>query len=121
MMDLIGQSRVVLGMGGVGHGDTIRCLKGRDFEIPMCGAVYLTGYNPELTDHFAIGREILCYSNPIDCAEVLHWLLHRPSEAGSIRLAARARCKRDHTWRKRFADLLGLLHLPLPLNYLPSG
>ncbi|MBK9519330.1 MAG: glycosyltransferase family 1 protein [Anaeromyxobacter sp.] len=112
MVDLYGRAKVVLGMGGVGHTDRIKHLKGRDFEVPMCGAVYLTSFNPELADHYAIGSEILCYASVEECAEVLAWVLHRPGEQERIRAAARARSLRDHTWVKRIVDLTAQLRGP---------
>jgi hypothetical protein len=109
MIELIARARVVLGMGGVGQTDRIKHLKGRDFEVPMCGAVYLTSFNPELTDHFDIGREILCYSSEVECAETLAYVLRRPALAESIRRAARARCVADHTWTARLERLIRIL------------
>jgi len=112
LLRLYSRARVVLGMGGVGHTDEVKHLKGRDFEAPMSGAAYLTSYNPELADHFEIGREILCYASPAECADVLAWGLHRPNWLASVGVAGRARCLRDHTWDRRVADLLALLGRP---------
>jgi len=103
---LINRAKVVLGMGGVGHTEQFKHLKGRDFEIPMCGAVYLTSYNPEITDHFVVGEEILCFSSYVECADLLHFILRRPHDMERIRDAARNRSMRDHTWEKRINELL---------------
>jgi spore maturation protein CgeB len=107
-IELIGRSKVVLGVGNVSQMPGVMHLKGRDFEVPMCGAVYLTSFNPELADHFTVGRELLCYSSLQNCAEVLGWVLARPAEQQAIREAALARSLRDHTWEKRLQDLLAL-------------
>jgi spore maturation protein CgeB len=109
LVRLYSRARVVLGMGGIGHTDEVKHLKGRDFEVPMSGAAYLTSFNPELTDHFDVGREILCYASPSECADVLAWALHRPALLAEIGAAGRARCLRDHTWDRRVADLLHLM------------
>ena len=66
---LFNRAKVVLGVGGVGHMRSVAHLKGRDFEVPMCGALYLTSFNSELADFYVIGREILCYSSLEDCAD----------------------------------------------------
>jgi hypothetical protein len=108
-VELYSRAHVVLGMGGVGHMQGVKHLKGRDFEVPMCGALYLTSYNPELTDFFEIGREILCYASFEECADLLHWLLRHPADAQAIRRAALARSLRDHTWEHRFNTLFSLL------------
>ncbi len=96
-------------MGGVGQTDQIKHLKGRDFEVPMSGAVYLTGFNPELADYFDIGREVLCYGSRADCAESLSWILARPQLAEDIRTRARRRALAEHTWERRLGALLSLL------------
>ena len=99
---LISRAQVVLGCGDVGFMTGVRHLKGRDIETPMCGALYLTSYNPELTDHFVISDEILCYSSRQECADLLHWITRQPEKAEAIRRAARAACLERHTWQHRF-------------------
>jgi hypothetical protein len=108
-VELFSRARVVLGVGQVGQMPQLQHLKGRDFEVPMCGALYLTSYNPELADWFDIGREVLCYSSLENCAETLHWILRRPDQQQAIRDAALARSLRQHTWEHRLRQMLGLL------------
>lgn len=105
-VELINRSKVVLGIGGVGHLDGVQHLKGRDFEVPMCGAVYLTTYNPELSDWYSIGKDILCYSSPQNCAESLDWLLRAPDTQARIREAAVFCALKNHTWERRLSRLL---------------
>ena len=105
---LYSRAKVVLGVGGVQSMSSVQHLKGRDFEVPMCGALYLTSYNPELADHYEIGKEILCYSSAENCAEILHWILRRPGEQERIRQAALNRTLKDHTWEKRLSDMFAL-------------
>ena len=102
------RARLVLGMGGVGHTDKVKHLKGRDFEVPMCGAAYLTSFNPELADFFTVGSEILCYGSPQECADVARWGLARPARLIGIGAAARRRCT-EHTWDRRLEQMLRLL------------
>lgn len=108
-VELINRAKVVLGIGGVGYLDGVQHLKGRDFEVPMCGAVYLTTYNPELADWFEIGREILCYSSPQNCVEVLRWILADSEKQQRIRAAALLRCLNEHTWEHRIRAMLEAL------------
>lgn len=109
MIDLVGRADIVLGVGGVGAGDGIRCLKGRDFEMPMAGALYLTGFNPELAEFFEIGNEVLCYHEESDLLETIAWLRCRARLKEGIRLAARRRAERDHTWGRRIEDLFQMV------------
>jgi len=85
MVKLYSRSKINLGFGGVeGHPDTF-CLKGRDFEIPMSGGLYLTEDHPELSNAFRIGEEILTYSGMEDLnGKILYYLQH-PLEMDAIR------------------------------------
>lgn len=102
---LINRARIVLGVGTVGHSENVFHLKGRDFEVPMCGAAYVTGFHPELANWFDIGSEILCYSSPLTCAEQLIMLLRDERRLEAIRQAALTRSLRQHTWEARFRAL----------------
>lgn len=113
MLELYARSKVILGMGGVGPTEEIKHLKGRDFEVPMAGGLYLTSFNPELTDAYVIGSEILCYSSFPECADTVRWILRRPDLAEAIRRAARARCVAEHTWDHRVRAFLNLLGVKL--------
>ena len=113
-IELFSRSKINLGIGGIAYSDRITCIKGRDFEVPAAGGVYLTTYDPELAGMFDIGREILCYRNEIDCADQIRYYLERDDERRLIGEAARERCLRDHTWEKRLSHLLewlGILKL----------
>jgi hypothetical protein len=112
MIELYNRAQIVLGIGSVGHMSAIKHLKGRDFEVPMCGSLYLTSYNPELTDHFDIGKEILCYSSLEECIELIHWALRNQKVAESIRVAALNRSLLEHTWEIRIKSILTLF----PIN-----
>jgi len=108
-VELFSTSMAVLGLGDVGALAEVKHVKGRDFEVPMCGGLYITTFNPELTDLFEIGKEILCYNSFEECAELLHWVRRHPQEADDIRQAGLYRSLRDHTWEARFAKILSIL------------
>jgi hypothetical protein len=103
------RSRVNLGFGGVaGHEDTY-CLKGRDFEVPMSGGLYLTEEHEELSRFYEVGKELVAYRGIEDLIAKIRWLLANPGEAEAIRAAGRARALREHTWEMRFSKVLGIL------------
>lgn len=111
MVRLYSRSRINLGFGGVeGHRDTF-CLKGRDFEIPMSGGLYLTEDHPELHRAFLPGKEILTYTGVDDLEQKIRYYLERPEEAQAIRQKGRERALRDHTWEARFARVMNLFGL----------
>jgi hypothetical protein len=106
MNGVYARSRINLGCGGVGFSHKLLCLKGRDFEVPMSGAVYLTQDNPELALVFDVGGEILTYQDLDHCARLIRDILGDPERAAKIRRAARSRCLRDHTYEARWATVL---------------
>jgi len=103
MREIYAKSRINLGCGGIGYSSNLVCLKGRDFEVPMSGALYLTQHNPELSLVFDVGREIVTYRDPADCARIIKELLNDRNRAASIRKAARERSIRDHTYEARWS------------------
>ena len=103
------RSKINLGFGGVlGHKATY-CLKGRDFEIPMSGGLYLTEHHEELLPFYDVGSEIVTYTRFNDLLEKINWLLSEPHQAETIRRAGQARALREHTWEMRFDRVFRLL------------
>jgi len=109
MVKIYSRSRINLGFAGIGYSDRLMCLKGRDFEVPMSGGLYLTQHNPELELVYEIGKEIVTYRDVKDCASKIQELLRQPEHAEAIRQAGRARCLRDHTYEARWTKVLTLV------------
>jgi hypothetical protein len=109
MVRMYSRSRINLGFGGIeGHRDTF-CLKGRDFEIPMSGGLYLTEDHPELHYAFRPGEEILTYTGIDDLEEKIRYYLANADKADVIRKAGRRRALKDHSWEVRFNHIFRLL------------
>jgi len=103
------RSRINLGFGGVlGHKETY-CLKGRDFEVPMSGGLYLTEHHDELLPFYEVGREIVTYTGFDDLLDKIRWLLAEPEQAEAIRRAGRERALLEHTWEMRFDRVFRVL------------
>jgi spore maturation protein CgeB len=114
MVKLYSRSRINLGFGGVeGHPETF-CLKGRDFEIPMSGGLYLTEDHPELHRFFKVGEEILTYSGTQDLIQKIRRYLAHPEEAEAIRKKGYERSLKEHTWENRFSKVFHLLGILQP-------
>jgi hypothetical protein len=109
MIEVYSRSRICLGFSGVGYSMREFCLKGRDIEVPMAGTVYLTPRQPDLSLVFDVGTEVLAFDGLDDCVRQIRELLDQPERCERIRQAARERGLRDHTWAKRFDDLVSLL------------
>lgn len=105
MGDLFRRSKINLGLGGVSYSNNLVCLKGRDFEVPMAGGLYLTTFNPELAEWFDIGKEILCYRTIDECVELIRYYLTHPIEADLVRQATKSRALRDHKWEDRYRKI----------------
>jgi spore maturation protein CgeB len=111
MVKLYSRSKINLGFGGVaGHKDTF-CLKGRDFEIPMSGGLYLTEDHPELASFFEPGKEIITYTGIDDLVRKIKYYLANPAEAEEIRKRGYERSLREHTWELRFEKIFRLFCL----------
>ncbi len=106
---LFSQSKIVLGVGTIGHCRNFFSLKMRDFDGPMSGSLYLTHDNPDLDTLFANGREIVTYRTIDECVEKAIYFLKHGDERESIAAAGRARGLREHTWDQRFSNLFSRL------------
>lgn len=104
-------SRINLGFAGIGHSRRLMCLKGRDFEVPMSGGLYLTQDNPELRLVYDVGREIVTYKDELDCAQKIQSLLADERKAANIRRAGLERARRDHTYEARWGHVFRLAGL----------
>jgi len=108
MVRIFSRSRIILGFAGVGHSRKLMCLKGRDFEVPMSGGLYLTQHNPELALVYRIGKEIVTYRDETDCADRIKFLLTNPRIVEEIRAAGRLRCITEHTYEARWGKVFSL-------------
>jgi spore maturation protein CgeB len=77
----------------------------------MSGALYVTGYMPELETMFEPDREVVAYRNQDELLAKVTRLLREPAEAAAIRVAGRKRALADHTPHVRFQKLFAELGL----------
>lgn len=104
-MDIYRRSIITLGFGFLGRSKKVS-MKGRDFEVPMTGACYVTTWEPSLTVCFKENEEIVFYRNKKDLYEKVKWLKNNPDIAVQIGKAGRDRALREHQWRMRWKQLL---------------
>lgn len=120
MVKMYSRSKINLGFGGIaGYKDTY-CLKGRDFEIPMSGGLYLTQNQPELEKCYILGEEVVTYTGFNELVTKVRFLLANPKKAEDIRKRGFERSRREHSWEKRFEkifDLMGLIDEKPQLDY----
>jgi spore maturation protein CgeB len=103
------QSKIILGIGTIGHSPDFYTLKIRDFDATMAGSCYLTHPNPDLSLLFEVGKELVTYVDSDDCVAKVKYYLERDEEREAIAIAGRLRCEREHTWAGRFAKVIDWL------------
>jgi spore maturation protein CgeB len=81
----------------------------RLFEAAGCGAAVLTEFRPTLPDLFAIGEEVLAYSDFDDLLDKATRLLNDAGITARLGDAAAKRAHRDHTYDLRVAKILQAL------------
>ena len=106
---LFAQSKIVLGVGTIGHCSDFYALKMRDFDAPMSGSLYLTHDNPDLRTLFECGREIATYGDIEECVQKARYYLREDAEREAVAVAGHLRAAREHTWSHRFGALFALL------------
>lgn len=106
IVQMYSRSKINLGFSTCGSTqeteERILQIRLRDFEVPMSGGFYMVEYMDELAEFFEIGKEIVCYTDALDLANKIKYYLHHDNEREAIRKAGFERCRRDHTWAKRF-------------------
>jgi len=77
-------------------------VKARDFEAPMCGTLYLTGYTEELTEFYEPEKEVVMYETKYELLDKIRYFQSHPGESDKIRQAGCKRATECHTYEKRF-------------------
>jgi len=98
-------SEVVVSDQNYDPGSIKRHIRLRDFEAPMSGAFYMTGYQDELKEYYKIDKEIVCYETKEELLEKIRYYLKHEDEAEAIRIVGHKKALRDHTWENRFKEL----------------
>ncbi len=111
MNEIYSRSLINIGFGFIGDSSNLIGLKGRDFEVPLAGGLYLTTFNPELAACFEAGKEIDFYRSENDLLQKIQYYTANPEIAKQIGAAGRERSLRSHTWRKRFETILSIAGL----------
>ncbi len=109
--ELFASSKIILGVGTIGHCEDFYSLKLRDFDATLSGGLYLTHNNPDLHLLFEVGKEIVTYRKPEECAEKVVYYLEHSDEREAIARAGLERALSDHTLEKRFERLFRVLGL----------
>ncbi len=83
----------------------------RAFEIPMAGGLQLASYTDELASYFEEGKEIVLYNSAEEMVDKANYYLNKCSDniLLEMKMAARKRAEREHTWKCRFEKVINAL------------
>jgi len=83
-----------------------RQIKARVFEVPGAGGCLLTEPAQYLEEYFRIGEEIIVFDGPDELAERINYFLANPEKRDAIAYRGFERVSTEHTYDRRFKDLL---------------
>jgi len=86
-------------------------LKGRNYDIPGCGAFLLTKDADDLRDRYKDGKEIVIFRDTKDLIEKIRYYLDHDKEREAIAMAGYNRTIKDHTYEKRFNEIFKIIGL----------
>jgi len=83
-----------------------RQIKARVFEVSGAGGCLLTESAPHLCNYYLPDREIVTFKELDDLTGRIVWFLSHPDERDAIARAGHERTVREHTYERRFSQLL---------------
>src|SRR5262249_20585498 len=81
----------------------------RLFEATGVGALMITDWKENLHEIFEPGKEVVAYRTPEECVELAQYYLDHEDERRAIATAGQKRVLREHTYRHRMQQLLGMV------------
>jgi hypothetical protein len=81
----------------------------RLYESTGVGAMLVTDWKPNLHKLFELGKEVVAYRSPAECAELVEYFLSHDEEREEIARAGQERTLRDHTYAQRMRELSEIL------------
>lgn len=77
----------------------------RLYEATGVGSMLITDEKENLGDLFEVGKEVVTYSSPKECVELINHYVAHPDEAQTIAQAGQQRTLSEHTYRLRMKEL----------------
>lgn len=111
MIEIFNRSKIVLGFSTVGSSDDIYILKGRDFEVPLTGSFYITGYHEELKEYFTLGQDIETYTSKENLLQKIRYYLDNENKREAIALCGYTKCSKQYTAKRSYEKIFGYLGL----------
>ena len=113
MSEIVRESQISLnfsqGSRKVSREQTDRQIKARVFEVPGHGGCLLTERASSLETYFRIGDEIITFEGRDELLQNVKSILAHPEQRDAIARRGFERVSREHTYDRRFQDLLSEL------------
>lgn len=109
MREIFRESQISLNFSDGAHGrsdSASRQIKARTFEVPGYGGCLMTETAPNLERYFRVGEEVLTFEGADEMVEQVKTLLARPERRDQIARYGFERVRRDHTYDRRFGEVL---------------
>jgi len=81
----------------------------RLFEATGIGTLLITDWKENLHEMFELGKEVIAYCSPEECAELIHYYLEHEDEREEIARAGQQRTLGEHTYYKRMHELIDIV------------
>lgn len=85
----------------------------RLFEATGMGTLLLTDWKENLGEMFEVGREVVAYRSPDECAEMIEHYLNNDDERARIAAAGQARTLSEHSFANRMKELADVFETSL--------
>ena len=107
MYRILAESRISLNR----HIDHSQCFANnmRMFETTGVGTLLLTDWKENLSEMFEVGKEVVAYRTPQECAELIRYYLEHDAERQAIARAGQQRTLREHTYQRRMHELVEIV------------
>lgn len=104
------------------NGNAETGLNMRHFEITAAGGFMMCYDQPELGEHFEVGKECVVFNSENDLLEKVQYYLDRPKKRVAIAKAGQERTLSNHLYQHRLTKLLEMLQpKPLPVEFTQSN
>jgi spore maturation protein CgeB len=97
-VELMKNSKIILGFSTLGYCRNKFTLKLRDFDATMSGALYLTQKNELLASLFCENEEIVFYDNLEDCVKKIKYYIANDSKREDIALKGNKKSMANFNW-----------------------
>ena len=81
----------------------------RLFEATGVGTLLITDWKINLHEMFEVGKEVVAYRSPEECAELIEYYLEHEEERNRIARAGQQRTLREHTYPRRMRELVEII------------